>query len=200
MSYFWYIYICIYRQIDRYRYIYRYRYILTFSGWHTKYIYINVYIYIYIYLFIYLSTYLSIYLFIYIYILYTYIYIWKRIMKSFSNETLFSMKQFSFRKFCFSYILDLAKTVSALRILSLIFTRNFIIKELWALENHAHNPMYITSHEYNPSNTQAPSWTQTWINASILSSKIPKTTTIAQQEHCNKQVFVNLYGILFETL
>ena len=134
-------------------------------------------------------------MYVYMYI-YAYVYIWKRNMKSFFNET----QNFFFRKFCFSYILDLAKTVSALRILSLIFTRNFIIKELWALENHAHNPMYITSHEYNPSNTQAPSWTQTWINASILSSKIPKTTTIAQQEHCNKQVFVNLYGILFETL
>ena len=59
-------------------------------------------------------------------------YIWKQNMKSFSNETL----NFFFRKFCFSYILDLAKTVWALRILLQKFTRNAIINELWALENH----------------------------------------------------------------
>ena len=59
-------------------------------------------------------------------------YIWKQNMKSFSNETL----NFSIRKFCFSYILDLAKTVWALRILLQKFTRNAIINELWALENH----------------------------------------------------------------
>ena len=47
-------------------------------------------------------------------------------MKSFFNEAL----NFFFRKFCFSYILDLAKTVSALQILSQKFTRNFVIKEL----------------------------------------------------------------------
>ena len=47
-------------------------------------------------------------------------YIWNRNMKSFSNET----QNFFFRKFCFSYIWDLAKTVSALRILSHKFTSN----------------------------------------------------------------------------
>ena len=52
-------------------------------------------------------------------------------MKSFSNETVFF-----FRKFCFSYILDFAKTVWALQILLQKFTGNFAIKELWAMENH----------------------------------------------------------------
>ena len=47
-------------------------------------------------------------------------YIWNRNMKSFSNET----QNFFFRKFCFFYIWDLAKTVSALRILSHKFTSN----------------------------------------------------------------------------
>ena len=40
------------------------------------------------------------------------------------------------KKFWDSYILDLAKTVKVLRILSQKSTRNFGIKELWALENH----------------------------------------------------------------
>ena len=53
-------------------------------------------------------------------------------MKSFSNETL----NFFFGKFWVSCILDLAKTILALRILPQKFTRNFIIKELRALENH----------------------------------------------------------------
>ena len=43
---------------------------------------------------------------------------------------------FFFRKFCFSYILDLAKTVQALRILPQKFTRNFVIKDFWPLKNH----------------------------------------------------------------
>ena len=47
-------------------------------------------------------------------------------MKSFPNETL----NFFFRKFWASYILDLAKTVRALRILSQKSIRNFGIKEL----------------------------------------------------------------------
>ena len=47
-------------------------------------------------------------------------------MKSFSNKTL----NFFFRKFCFSYIFDRAKTVWAQRILSQKFTRNFVIEEL----------------------------------------------------------------------
>ena len=59
-------------------------------------------------------------------------YIGKENMKSFFDETL----NFFFRKFWASYILDLAKTVRALQILWEKFTRNFGIKELWALENH----------------------------------------------------------------
>ena len=71
-------------------------------------------------------------------------YILKRNMKSFSNETL----NFFFRKFCFSYFLDLAKTVWALRILSQKFTRNFVIKELWALENHVLVNMLLCSSHF----------------------------------------------------
>ena len=52
---------------------------------------------------------------------------WKRNMKSFSNEALI----FFIRKIWACYILDLAKTVWALRILSQKSTRNFGIKELW---------------------------------------------------------------------
>ena len=66
-------------------------------------------------------------------------YIWKQNLKSFSNETLNSF----FIKFCFSYILDLAKTVWALHIFSQKFTRNFVIKELWILENHIRQNMYF---------------------------------------------------------
>ena len=65
--------------------------------------------------------------------IYIYIYMWKRNMKYFSKETLIF---FFFRKFCFSYILDLAKTVQALRILPQKFTRNFVIKDFWPLKNH----------------------------------------------------------------
>ena len=68
-------------------------------------------------------------------------YILKRNMKSFSNETL----NFFFRKFCFSYFLDLAKTVWALRILS----QNSVIKELWALENHVLVNMLLYSSDYS---------------------------------------------------
>ena len=53
-------------------------------------------------------------------------------MKSFFNEAL----NFFFRAFWVSYILHLAKTARALRILSLKSTINFGIKELKALENH----------------------------------------------------------------
>ena len=52
----------------------------------------------------------------------------KRNMKSFSNETLTLF--FFFKRFCFSYILNLAKTVWALWILPQKFSRNFVIKEL----------------------------------------------------------------------
>ena len=63
--------------------------------------------------------------------------------KSFSNETL----NFFFRKFWASYILDLAKTVWALRILSQKFTRNFVIKGFWAQENHVLvNMLLFSSH------------------------------------------------------
>ena len=50
-------------------------------------------------------------------------------MKSFSTETL----NFFFRKRRVSNIFDLAKTVWALRVLSRKSTRNFEIKERWAL-------------------------------------------------------------------
>ena len=62
-------------------------------------------------------------------------------MKSSSNETL----NFSFRKFCFSYILDLAKILWALRILSQKVTRNVVIKEFWALENQVLVNMLLCS-------------------------------------------------------
>ena len=71
-------------------------------------------------------------------------YMWKRNMKSFSNETL----NFFFRKFWVSYILDLAKTVRALRILSQKSTGNFGIKELWALENHILVNMLLCSSHF----------------------------------------------------
>ena len=70
-------------------------------------------------------------------------YLWKRNLKSFSNET-----NFFFRKFWASYILDLAKTVRALRILSKKSTRNFGIKELWALENHVLVNMLLCSSHF----------------------------------------------------
>ena len=72
------------------------------------------------------------------------LYMWKRNMESFSNETL----NFFFRKFWASYILDLAKTVRALRILSQKSTRNFGIKELWALENHVLVNMLLCSSHF----------------------------------------------------
>ena len=53
-------------------------------------------------------------------------FLWKRNMKSLSNETL----NIFFRKFWACYILDFVKTVWVLRILSQIFTRHFVIKEL----------------------------------------------------------------------
>ena len=56
---------------------------------------------------------------------------WNWNMDSFSNETI----SFFFRKFSASYILDLAKTVWAVRILSQKSTQSFAMKELWALEH-----------------------------------------------------------------
>ena len=57
--------------------------------------------------------------------IYIYIYIYEKPnMKSFSNET----QNFFFGKFCFTYILDIAKTVWILRIFSHKFTRNFVLK------------------------------------------------------------------------
>ena len=53
-------------------------------------------------------------------------------MKSFSNETL----NLFCRKFWDSLILDLPKTVWALRILSQKSTGKFGVKELWTQENH----------------------------------------------------------------
>ena len=70
-------------------------------------------------------------------------YISKRNMKSFSNETL----SLFFREFCFSYILDLPKTIWALRIPSQKFTRNFVMQEFWAPEIHVHvNMLHCSSH------------------------------------------------------
>ena len=73
-------------------------------------------------------------------------------MKSFSNETL---NIFFFRKFCFSYILDLAKTVRALRILSQKSTRNFVIKGFWALENHVERSSYSFGNIQNAGETES---------------------------------------------
>ena len=74
--------------------------------------------------------YLSIYLFIRLYIKLgkkklAKKYIWKQNMKSFSNEAL----NLFFRKFWRFYVLDPAKTVLALRILSEKSIRNFEIKK-----------------------------------------------------------------------
>ena len=52
------------------------------------------------------------------------------------------------RKFCFSYILDFAKTVWALQILLQKFTGNFAIKELWAMENHVLVNMLLCSSHF----------------------------------------------------
>ena len=71
-------------------------------------------------------------------------YIWKRNMKSFFNETLI----FFLRKFWVFYILDLVKTVRALRILSHKSTKNFGINELWALENHVVVNMLLWSSHF----------------------------------------------------
>ena len=79
---------------------------------------------------------LSLYVYIYIY-LYIQIYIWKTKYEVFLQ---WNIKFFFFRKFCFSYILDLAKTAWALRI-----TRNIVIKEFWALENHVLVNMLLCS-------------------------------------------------------
>ena len=65
-------------------------------------------------------------------------------MKSFSNETL----NFFFRKFCFSCILRLAKTVWAPPNLLQKFTTNFATKELWALENHVPANMLLCSSHF----------------------------------------------------
>ena len=82
---------------------------------------------------------LSLYVYIYIYI-YIYRYIWKTKYEVFLQ---WNTKFFFFRKFCFSYILDLAKTAWALRI-----TRNFVIKEFWALENHVLLNMLLCSSHF----------------------------------------------------
>ena len=58
-------------------------------------------------------------------------YKWNWNMRSFANETL----NVFFRKFWTSQILDLAKTVPVLRILSQKYSWNFRMKELWVLEN-----------------------------------------------------------------
>ena len=94
------------------------------------YVCMHIHIYIYIYIYIYI-----LYIYIHIYIIWNEeieiksktcgnIYM-KQNVKSFSNAALIF-----FLQFCFSYILDLAENVWALQILSEIFTRNFVIKEL----------------------------------------------------------------------
>ena len=71
------------------------------------------------------------YIYIVLYALQYNIYIWNWNMKFFCNETL----NFLFRKFWVSYILDLAKTVWALQILSQKPTRNLEWKsfEHWGM-------------------------------------------------------------------
>ena len=69
-------------------------------------------------------------------------YMWKRNMYEI-------FLHFFLRKFwASSYILDLAKTVCALRILPQKFNGNFGIKELWALENHVLVNMLLWSCKY----------------------------------------------------
>ena len=76
-------------------------------------------------------------------LLFSFYFIWNLNVKSFSNETL----NVFFRKFCSSYILDLAKTVWVLQILSQKSTRNFGMKELWAMGNHVLvNMLLYSSH------------------------------------------------------
>ena len=104
-------------------------------------IYMCIYIYICIHIFIYI--YIYIYKYIHIHILYIY-HMWKQNMKSFHNQTLI----FFFRKFWTFYILDLAKTVLALQILSQKSTRNFRINEFWALENHLLMNMLLCSSHF----------------------------------------------------
>ena len=65
-------------------------------------------------------------------------------MKSSSNETLI----FFFRKFCFSYILDLAQIAWALQIFSHKLARNFVMKEFWALQNQVVVNMLIFSNHF----------------------------------------------------
>ena len=102
------------------------------------------------------------------------IYIWKRNMTSYSNETL----HFSFRKFCFSYILDLAKTVWALRIFSQKFTANFVKKELWALENHVLVICYFTP---------------------VIAQRYIKYTLVHSSKHLVHLFYVRLFRRLFRT-
>ena len=70
---------------------------------------------------------------------------WETFWERFENIYILNV---FFRKFCFSYILDLVKTVWALRILSQKFTRKFVIKELWALENHVLVNMLLCSSHF----------------------------------------------------
>ena len=82
-----------------------------------------------------------IYIYIYIYV-HIYIYI-KQYIKYFPDATL----TFFFRKLLTFYVLDLAKTVRALGIVSEKSTRNFGIKKLGALENHVLvNMLHSSSH------------------------------------------------------
>ena len=69
---------------------------------------------------------------------------WKRNMKTFSNETL----KLLFRKTWTSYVLDLAKTVWALQIFSQKSTRNFGIKEFSALKKHLLVKMLLGSSNF----------------------------------------------------
>ena len=101
-----------------------YKFLEFLNYYNTPTVYVCIYIYIYTYIYICVCVCVCV-------CVYIYIYMWKRNMKSFSNETL----NFFSRKFWASYILDLAKTVLVLRMLWQKSIRNFGIRELWALEN-----------------------------------------------------------------
>ena len=91
-----------------------------------------------------------------------------------SNEILY----FLFRKFCFSYILHLAKTEWALRILSQKFTWSFVIKELWVLESHVPVNILLCSSYF------------TKVHFSFLVSDIYNIYIYADKLNCTKNMFM----------
>jgi hypothetical protein len=88
ISWFLYIYICIYTYIHIYIYIYTHIYIYIYTYIYI-YIYINIYIHIYIYIYTYIYTYTYIYIHIYIYIV-TYIHIYFCIYVQLIVNTIYS--------------------------------------------------------------------------------------------------------------